>query len=643
MKHPIALVILLGLLLKSVQAAEPFTLEFSDNNRIELNQGELSAYLDRSSELSFKQIQQRQAEGKFQTLSGNLSVGYVPHVYWLHFSLRQPEQIDKPVWMEVIPPYLDSIQLYHLNEHGALSKRSGGDFVPQSRKEVDYRATVFKLLIEPGTHHFYLRLQTSSTMVASIRLWQPDDFSGYSRDSYFLFGLFWSLMMTVLLFNAANYLLSRRTVFLIYVVYLGLNSVQWMAINGFASEYLFPENPLYANLLLGISISLSAASAYLFFAVLYEYRKYHPFIYRVNQFGATVSLITAIATPLGYYQLFAPIMLFTAIFSLGTFLWPMWRLWQTGYLWNRMLVVSHMAYVLLISMNILGVLALIPFDESVTFTGMLSHLFHILTLHFAMMLHYQKLEQDHKRTMEEALNAQRQIAIEKIYREEQSQLLSMLTHEIKTPIAVIDAANASLKLLDEKIEHSAEDRSKRYDRIQNAVKRMNGVMEMALQKKHQEEFLPLELGEMDLVELTYEVVELNRIHALDRVDVRCEQPVMPIWADQRLIRIVLINLLDNAHKYSTPKSQIDIAISHQSNNSRAGIVWQITNAGEPIPEQSQATIFHKYQRGSEIHNQPGMGLGLYLVAGIAQKHQGTVTVENLPSAKIRFSVWLPGK
>ena len=105
---------------------------------------------------------------------------------------------------------------------------------------------------------------------------------------------------------------------------------------------------------------------------------------------------------------------------------------------------------LLLSINILSVLALLPFSNETIYAGMLSNIFHILILHFGLMIHYRKIQQEYDHTLEQSRITLQQIELEKKYNEEQKQLLAMLTHEIRTPIAVIDAAIESLQILDGK-------------------------------------------------------------------------------------------------------------------------------------------------------------------------------------------------
>lgn len=626
------------LLLPLLLLAQPLTLDAV--SVIRLDQGQLSVLRDPTRRLSLDQARTAFAQGQFRPLPGNLGMGYVPDAFWLRFSLDRAPTQAAPWWLEVMPPYLDHIQLFHIDPTGQVDHRRGGDGLPQSAKEEPYRGTLFKLDLSPGPHEFYLRLQTTSTMTAIVNLWPPSAFAAHLRNSYFGFGLYFSLILTVLLFNTANWMMSRRPIFLLYAVYLLLNALQWLGISGFVAEFLFPARPLLANLTLGLALSLAACMAFLFFAVVFELRRYHRFVYAINRLGALMALVTAIGTPFGYYQILVPGLLSIALVSMFATLWPMRRLWRIGELWSRLLVLAYIAFAGLLMLNILGSLAILPFSETSLYAGMLSNLFHILLLHFAILLHYRRVEQHHLEALEKAALAERQTALEQAHREEQRQLLAIITHEIRTPIAVIDAAAESLRVLDEVALSTDDDRTRRYERIRTAVQRMNMVMEMALAQREHDHW-PFESRRIDLAWLTHEVLDLLGADAVQRMRFEMPDPELIVEADPRLIRIALLNLLDNALKYSPAGSPVTIDLQAAEDAGQTGAQWVIEDQGPGIPPAMGTRIFEKYQRGEQPNRPSGLGLGLYLVSRIVERHGGRIRVENRPEGGGRFSLWLP--
>ena len=606
---------------------------------ITFDQGEISVYRDKSNQLTLDDIRQTEIKTQFKPLQDNLNMGYTPDSVWLHFSLTRLNSQFSNRWLEIVPAYLDSIELYHINPKGQVDHRKAGDLVPQSAKEQAYRGHLFKLDFEPGQHELYLRLKSSSTMVAALKLWQPNAFGTHQRNGYFAFELYFSIILVVIIFNLMSWMASRRVIFIIYAAYLAFSGLQWLGINGFIAEFIFPEKPLLANLTLAMSIPLTITAAFIFFPIIFELRQYHRYIYRLNQFGVLLGIVTLIAAPLGYYQNIVPWLLLTAIVSLASTPWPMTRLWRTQVSWNRLLVISYSLFAILITLNTGASLGLIPFKESFIYASMAANLFEILVLYFVIMLHYTRLGIEHKKTLNEAEIMKQQVELEQKNREEQSQLLAMITHEIRTPIAIINAANESLQIIDDRTS-SNQDRTLRYDRIHNAAMRMNMVMEMAIVQTEKDK-LSFDVTVVNLKDLTYDVIELSGAEAEQRVVFNDLEESFTVPADLRLLRIALINLLGNALKYSPKDSPIHISIQNTTSKDGPRVSWIIDDQGLGVPDGMREKIFEKYHRGDERSNQAGMGLGLFLVARIVERHDGEIKVENNPSGGARFCLSLP--
>ncbi len=607
---------------------------------ITFEQGQLSVLRDPSKQLTLEQARAARAAGQFRPLPGNLGLGYIPDAVWLHLSVERTAGQSSADWLEIMPPYLDDVQLFHIRPDGTIDTRRGGDRLPQSAKEEDYRGTLFKLEWQPGAHEIYLRLQTTSTMAAIVKLWQPDRFERHLRLGYFAYGLYFSLILTVLLFNTVNWLVSRRWIFLVYVGYLFLNALQWLGINGFVAEFIFPAQPLLANLTLGMSLSLAAAMAFGFFIMVLELKQHHPALYRISLVGMVLCIVTALATPLGYYGIFAPWMLGFGVLALCGVPWPALRLWRTGDLWARLLATAYLIYGVLIGINILGVLAVLPFGETINLAGMTSNIAHILLLHFAILLHYRRIEADHAEALEKSALAIRQAALEKTHREDQDKLLAMITHEIRTPIAVIDAATQSLEVLDET---PSADREERYERIRRSVDRLSVLLDLTVaQTRSDVGNWPLTQGTFDPAALTDEVVGLLGSPVAQRVAVTAVEPLPKPIGDDRMLRFALLNLLDNAGKYSPPDTPVRVRIEAVN----GGVAWRVEDDGPGIPPGMEEKIFEKYVRAGETAEKggkAGLGLGLYLARHIVKRHGGKLTVETgrQRGGGACFVCWLP--
>jgi two-component system sensor histidine kinase KdpD len=119
------------------------------------------------------------------------------------------------------------------------------------------------------------------------------------------------------------------------------------------------------------------------------------------------------------------------------------------------------------------------------------------------------------------------------------------------------------------------------------------------------------------------------------VEVQPELP--PVWVDFLLIVNVLVNLLDNAIKYSPANLPVRIDASLAG----AEIELRISDRGSGVPIAEREAIFGKFVRGSGTSQAPGIGLGLPISKGFVEAHEGKIWVEGRPGGGSIFCFTLP--
>lgn len=224
--------------------------------------------------------------------------------------------------------------------------------------------------------------------------------------------------------------------------------------------------------------------------------------------------------------------------------------------------------------------------------------------------------------------------------EDQRHLLSMMAHEFRTPLAIIDASVQSLRLLDE---DATPERLNRFGRIARAVERMNGLLELVQTRdRFDVSVWTQDLAKCDLADVTADALDIVGAHAEQRVVVQSADGVPPLEADHRMLRYALLNLIDNALKYSPRGSRVDVSIKPMQCDGRAGLLWTILDQGRGIAAADRERIFEKYYRSDDTSETAGLGLGLYIVRQIIQRHQGSVrAVVGEPGNGGCFECWLP--
>jgi two-component system sensor histidine kinase KdpD len=120
-------------------------------------------------------------------------------------------------------------------------------------------------------------------------------------------------------------------------------------------------------------------------------------------------------------------------------------------------------------------------------------------------------------------------------------------------------------------------------------------------------------------------------------DVSAQIPAELLAAcDSALVEQVLINLLENATKYSPPNSPIDVAAREQGSM----VVIDVSDRGPGIPEADAERVFEKFHRVHE-HEGGGVGLGLTICKGIVEAHGGTIRVLQREGGGATFRFTLP--
>ena len=120
------------------------------------------------------------------------------------------------------------------------------------------------------------------------------------------------------------------------------------------------------------------------------------------------------------------------------------------------------------------------------------------------------------------------------------------------------------------------------------------------------------------------------------VEVQCPDDLR-VSHDSKWTAEALFNLLDNAVKYTPAGGKISVSVERWE----MYVKLDVTDTGKGIPESRQAAIFRRFYREEEVHDQPGVGIGLYLAREIVTRQGGYIQVASKPGRGSTFSVFLP--
>ena len=219
-------------------------------------------------------------------------------------------------------------------------------------------------------------------------------------------------------------------------------------------------------------------------------------------------------------------------------------------------------------------------------------------------------------------------------------LISNITHELKTPIATVGVAIEALKNFNAMQDP---EKTKEYlDISQNELQRLGLLVDKVLKlSMFENKKIELKYEVLDLEEIVKEVVaslrlQLEKYNA--RINIHTGGNIL-IKGDRVHLLSVVFNLLDNALKYSKENAAIQVDISEAHDN----IVLKVTDNGIGIPQEYKTKIFEKFFRvpTGDQHNAKGHGLGLSYAAQVIRQHRGNIEVDSHEGLGSTFTITLP--
>ncbi len=221
-----------------------------------------------------------------------------------------------------------------------------------------------------------------------------------------------------------------------------------------------------------------------------------------------------------------------------------------------------------------------------------------------------------------------------------SALLNSISHELRTPLSAI--VGATSMLLETGVAYSEANRRELLESIQDGSSRMERVVVNLLDTARMENgMLHLKNDWCDIEDTVG--VALRRIgETLRKYVVKTELPAKMslIRADGVLLEQVLVNLIDNAMKYSSLGSTIIVTAAQEEDNMRITVM----DSGPGIPQEDLPFIFDKFYRAKHPQKIAGTGLGLSICKSIVEAHNGKIWAKNRPGggAEVGFSVPIRG-
>ena len=215
-------------------------------------------------------------------------------------------------------------------------------------------------------------------------------------------------------------------------------------------------------------------------------------------------------------------------------------------------------------------------------------------------------------------------------------VMDALAHEFKTPLTAVQTASSGLLELG----GLTETQSNLVRLIDGEAVRLNTLCTRLLRAaKLEARQVGLETADVKVVELVSEVLATHSGEPeRNSIQIAAEDPSLTVRADRALLSMILVQYIDNARKYSTPGTPIEIA----ARSSNSEVLLSVHNFGSTIRIEDRERIFERFYRAPELKDAfPGTGIGLSVVRKAAEAHHGHVWVISDDKEGTTFFLSLP--
>jgi signal transduction histidine kinase len=614
----------------------------------------------------------------FEPLDGPVQEGFSRDAVWLRFSLARTADAPARWLLRVRPPRIHEATLYAPDGRGGFVETPLGDTRPFTAREIPDHNFVFPLDLSTEPATYFLRLRNDGpSLRAELDLWQPVGFERHRTADYATMGV---LLGAVLLGVCMNLIFGawlRDGLYAHYALYVLCIAALSVNRQGFAAEWFLDDRPeRVAQTLLAVNCFFNMVGT-AFMSRIFQFRRHWP---PAAHFFNAVVVFNFVAFVLALAGHHAAIATWVSAGSTAS------TLFGAVFVCYLIFVRRQFRYLLPASAfavgTVLGLYGLLKLWFGDWVPGMtpdriywLGTMVHLILLNVAVADRTRRAERDYRAERERVLAVRLEaeqalegtvarrtaelqqtnaalheeiaararlearlrasLDVERQAIAQQREFVSMVSHEFRTPLTVIDGAAQSLDLSKLGAEPVVKQRT---ERIRRAVQRLTMLIEnILLADRLQPENRTLRVEALDLAALARGLCEGFDFPGASRLLLEVHEPLTKVRGDRALLEIALQNLMQNALKYSPSEQPVHVVLRQTGETVQVDVI----DRGPGVAPADAERIFEKYFRAETMGAVPGTGLGLHLSREIARRHGGDVVLHETGASGSTFRLALP--
>jgi signal transduction histidine kinase len=622
--------------------------------------GHLAILPDRSGALAFGDVLADAT--RFRPIPGFLNRGYTSETTWVRLSFRRSANFPSDFFLRLSPLYLDHVSVWVQTgpdpyAASSFTRYQFGDHHPAAERPMHHSHFVIPLNdVDDLPHLVYVRVQTTSTHNLNGWIYSPRGFFSWTQQRSLLYGGYLGIALVIALVNAIYALRLRDMLYGYYALFVfaifateagteGLLGMVWPAGAHLVSDYL-----------VGGGTALQYSFFCLFAMRFFDTRGTIPYTHRFFQLICLLGAATVVSIPLGLYGRFISLLLIGGLVLIFYVTGLGIRLFRRGVPAGGLFLTSFMASNIGAVVASLRLLGAIPATWLTSYSFQVGSLFHmvLMTLALTERLHAAEekalaaaRESEHKAVelanemtrelQEKQKDLEQALETEHSALERQVRFVEMVSHEYRTPLAII---RANLDILEMKACPAGCLLSPNLGKMKRALARLVEVVEIALGRerlddahlKMSQEAIPLAPFMGRLLDEIGELWGERRLELdLDAAEGKT------VAGDRSLLKTAFFNLIDNAFKYSAEADPVYVSVRAETGET----IVVVHDFGRGLATDERERVFEKYYRGAASTDTRGAGIGLYLVRRIVEQHGGRVSLASPETGGTVATVCLP--
>lgn len=353
------------------------------------------------------------AAGAFEPVpKDKTAFGFQQGAYWFHADVvnRTPDELH---WMLVLRfALLDHIDVFVRYPDGRIVQQASGDALPFSARSISYRHPNFRIQLPTDQKvEVLVRTQSQSSMQVPLDLYTPAAFTSLSRDSQFVMGVYYGILLALFVYNLVLWLILRDASYFWYLFHISAFGLVLFTLNGYSFEYLWPQNPWLANVAVPLSICLAIIGMQQFARTFLELPKRFPR-------GNLVSIaIIGFCLALGLASLWLPYRISTPWATRAVIVSVLWTVTaaivalRRGYMPARLFLVAWALFLAGTAMIAALAFGFLPKNILTEYGVQIGSALEMLLLSIALSYRYASLRNENERIAAEAnLQLERKVA-----------------------------------------------------------------------------------------------------------------------------------------------------------------------------------------------------------------------------------------